>query len=210
MEIILSKVTNPNETQRRIIEEMGKFNLEDFLCGNENGILSGLVLITENQMIMVEAFVDEAVAKTFSINPKYGNHYIAATEIYKAIYEDGEERIKDEGNRYWQSKVIKQGNILLELCAHAPSIIWVPETITETQLNNFIVINEAIKKCVRENQNYFERNPIIFDVIYEDVVDFINHNLDEVINNIEQIEGGTNERIYRTRASQKDKVRRIS
>ena len=203
MEIILSKIADPNEQQERVIEEMGKFDLYDFLYDPENKSVIAVTIITENQIVVIGSFIEN------NFDVKYNLHYGIALEIYKAIYEDGEEMLKDDGIS-WQDKVMSHGNIIFELCAHSPSLIRIPEKITEKQMKNLTLFIEAIKECVKQNESYFRKKPITFDVVYKDRVEFITHNeLDKIISNVELIEGGTNERIYGTRASQKSKVRRI-
>lgn len=203
MEIILSKLTNPNEEQLKLIEKIREFDLYNFLYDPNNEALIAVVIITQNQMITLGSFI----GKNNSEKPAYNLHYEIEKEIYRIIYPDVNDALIDSDTTM-QNEIVSHGNILIELCPHSPSMIWLPGQITESQLQSLIIFNEALKKCIKQQESYFEERPLMFDIIYEDKIEFLSNNFDEIINSI-TLEGGKNEGIYGARESQKNKVRRI-
>lgn len=137
---------NLNERQIRLLEEADSFDLEDFYL--RKGPSTGAVcLITKNQMLITDCYIKENSKRS------YGTHRKTADDIYKAIYGIGIAKIP-----YWESQIIEDGNIIMELCCSFPSVIHIPNELSgsqRTMLTNFVNrINNIIN-----NNDFFKDNP---------------------------------------------------
>ena len=164
------------ESQRLLINEMKKFNLDVFF--HNKGLSSGaIVLITKNQMIITDTFIRDEK------DPNYGSHYDSANEIYKVIFN---KEVKNDHNKEknvnWQETIINDGNILIQLCSDASSLVWTPETIDDNQLHFLEELNKQIKIIIDNDNDYFNDRPIIFDYIENAKIEYTLFNsLDYII-----------------------------
>lgn len=160
--IIDSSSQRPGE--RVIYHEMQKFNLRDFL--HSKGASSGAVgIITSNQMIITDTFVRSIYFK------KYGTHFETAKMIYQTIY--GSKPYLASGNFEpnsiaWQELITEDDNILIEFSdpANFSSSIWLPDHCSKEQIEFLEKLNSEIQSIKKEDQEYFRKNPIIFECMY--------------------------------------------
>lgn len=169
-----------DDAQRGLLEEMDCFDLEDFYLGmgESNGAIA---LITKNQMIMCNNYVKD-------FEDKYSVHRKTFYAIYKAIYNlDIRERVI-KPLAFWQGKAIDNGDILIQLCSGCyPSLVWVPEEMSNQQFEIFNNFNDRIKGIVRRNEYFFDSNPIEFWAYVGDWTKGIYHNnLDDLMGQIKK------------------------
>ena len=164
-EIILNKPQN--DIQRKLLSEINKFSLNDFL--HDNGPVTGaVILITPNQMLKTYNYVEK---------DRYYSHFDTVNEMYKAIYNEN-----IDYNILWQPSIIKDGNIVLQLCIpkYEFSFAWLPENIENSQIDYLEKFNNELKSIKQKDQEYFKENRTVFYIKgYE-----YNEDLDELLHDL--------------------------
>jgi len=165
---------NLNNNQYRLLEEADTFDLEEFYL-DKYASSGGVCLITNNQMIMTDCYIKQ------SKYSNYGMHIDTVDAMYKAIYGiSGPKEFKN-----WQEKILEDGNILIQLCSLVPSLIWIPEEISENQKEFLTAFSNRVNQIVAFNRDYFKENPIIFECFIEKGQNILTENsIEEVIKNI--------------------------
>ena len=140
--------------QFRLLEEADSFDLEDFYLdmGPSSG---GVCLITENQMLMTDCYIK------LSRGSSYGMHQDTVDDMYQAIYGIRGPEYSEEV--MWQDKIMDDGNVLIQLCSRKPSLVWVPEEISFSQFEMLESFSSRVECIVRNNLDYFEARPILFE-----------------------------------------------
>ena len=165
-EIIIDSDFQTNN-QKIVYEETQKFSLRDFFKGK--GASSGAdIIITPNQMIATDAFASGPDT------PKFGTHLETAKIIYQAIYGNKPPLMSYDSQIEtidWQELITEDDNILIQLCdpKASPSIIWLPSSCSENQIKFLEQLDREIKTIKIEDPEYFKKNPIIFECMYNGV-----------------------------------------
>lgn len=166
------------ESQKKVYEEMHKFDLKEFLKGK--GASSGATaIITKNQMIIVDAFEIDPHTKDF------GTHLETAKTIYKAIYGNKPYIVNSQikPSDIWQKLITNDGNILIQLCdpKYFQSTLWLPEILSNKQINFLENIASQIE-ALKEDFEFFQKNPVVFNCMYSNQSYNINsENLTELL-----------------------------
>lgn len=158
--------------QFRLLEEANSFDLEDFYL-DKYPSSGGICMITKNQMIMTDCYIK------LDRKSSYGVHRDTVDAIYKAIY--GISGPDYDKKRAWQDKILDDGNIVIQLCSRAPTLVWIPEEISQYQWELLSNFSNRINQIVAFNPHHFEENPILFDYYIR------KGNSSIAINNIEEI-----------------------
>lgn len=140
-----------NSGQSRLLAEADSFDLEDFYLDKLSS--GGVCLITDNQMIMTECYIKQTKGSSYAM------HIDTVDAIYKAIYgKNGPEDLRD-----WQGKILDDGNIIIQLCSKVPTLIWIPEEISENEYELLTTFSNRINQIVASNLDYFKTNPLLFE-----------------------------------------------
>lgn len=167
---------NLNENEKRFLYQLDTFDLEKFYHCNECS-LGAVCLITKNQIFLCDSYIKKNNKLACS------EHYDTADEIYKVVYNREINYSVDENGQFicWQNQIVNDGNILIQLCSDMSSLLWVPESISEKQLDFLENFNKRIKNIVSKDMGYFEYYPIVFiQRGFEEDVEYTN-SLDDLI-----------------------------
>lgn len=162
----------------RLRREIKKFNLNDFY--HNKGLSDGAVcLITPKQMIMTDTFIKSKE------NPSYGTHEDTIDFIYKVLYARSPlPDSHDKSFNNWQDNIILDGNVVIQLCSNALSEIWIPNIMTEGQINYLEEFNNRIKQVINDDLDYFRENPIKFIVTNGTYSNMYENDIDEFIDSL--------------------------
>ena len=112
-----------------------------------------------------------------SKSSSFGTHRDTTDAIYKAIY--GKNRPDDLRN--WQGQILDDGNIVIQLCLRVPTLIWIPEEISENECELLTTFSNRINQIVASNPNYFKTNPLLFKYYRGGAESTIKNNIEEVL-----------------------------
>lgn len=171
----IETIKDTNTLIKEIQKQNKEFDLKDFFTSN--GDVNGSVkIITPKQSIGVYA---------------KQRHYTVIEKIYSLMYPDFKGFLKSK-KRYksWREEAIEKGNIFMQLCSITPSLIYLPDEISQTQceeLARFIAeVNEINKylKGVNKNQLDFFINAQGFEnkILYSDEIEQVLEQAEERTN----------------------------
>lgn len=121
----IEDLTNPLDIKEEIKYQNQNFNLKDFYLKkvyNEGKMIDGAIsIITKEGTI-------NCFAKT--------SHFHVAEKIYKLL-DDGFSGFEIDKDMLWQYQCTNRGDICIQLCNEMMSCVFLPETITYKQFEDF-------------------------------------------------------------------------
>lgn len=134
----IEDLTNPLDIKTEILQQNQTFRLEDFYLKriyNEGKMVDGAVSV----------ITKEGTINCFSKK----SHHQVIEQIYKLL-DDSFTGFEIDKNNLWQYQCTARGDICIQLCNEMMSCIFLPETLTYQQFENFQHFVFAIKKINRQ------------------------------------------------------------
>ena len=145
-----------------------KFNLDMFFRNKDTVRATGI--ITEDTSLLLENFV------ALYNGPSWTEHVRTANALYLALYDE-----ELENESVWMDEITKDGNILLQFISFDYSFIWLPDTISDFQMQQLHILNDNIKSAYEKDKEFYEEYPMEFyTTIGEDTI-YVTNNIDEII-----------------------------